>query len=851
MVGEDALDVRDRERSPDRGVRARVPGARWPAAASYSSRRVASSPSASSTDPMKAAPIPSTRNRSAQGVSTSYSSRAGSPPMPCCQKPPTTPARLGSHSLSTGQVLEHLGEQRQRRRPHLGGLAVEQPDQRPAVAGQLGQLAERGHELAPSPRSVRPRSISGQMPCTVLSTVALRLPPSSAKPADLGGAGEPSCSRSPARWASSPRQSTAYQEKKGCRSRSTSRSNSAMSMRAATRSPRSSRAITRSRSPSSSRPTSGTRRASATISPACCSRRATYAGPGDRVAVRGERAGQRPRVVEPPCHRDRLLGELATSLVGGGEGQRHRQPGQHERPRHRVVGAETVQRLLEQVGLHPVPEPHLEAGQARGETEGRPREQVGVVGAPPEIRGGEERLASPVEVARAEPGLARRGAGGRGGAVDPASDQLERAVAPAHGVLVGQHGRGRARGVLRRGGRCVGGRPAAAPGSGGAPARLPGHPCARTPRRSARPPRGAARDDGPERASRGPRRGPARGRSRAGRRPASPARRRPGRRPARPARRAAYRAASPAGSPTTRHPAPPRRRARPRPAGRAGPPDDGWWPGPTRAARSRPSPRRGTPRACAISETKSGLPPVRSVTARVSSSPGSRPVVAVISVRTSSAGSPRSSHDSPRVATWAASSRCSAVTSASWSRQPQTTRTARSERSVVRNCSSRNDPASTQCTSSSRSTTGRSRARSSITPSTASNNGNRPGTSTCASPVPSSNGTASRPRSPHCSGGRTPAAARTTWDQTQNDGVPGSSHPVPRRTVQPSARAATSASTRVLPMPASPWIQSTPAVPRAAVRQQRVGPGEDVVTTEQWLACSRRDSSLKEGTGSG
>ena len=341
-----------------------------------------------------------------------------------------------------------------------------------------------------------------------------------------------------------------------------------------------------------------------------------------------------------------------------------------------------------------------------------------------------------------------------------------------------------------------------------------------------------------------------RGRSRDGRPPASPGRRRPGRRPA---------PASSTDVVPSKEPSRVTDDDAPSTAAAPSAPSAGWarratrrrmvaWADSGSTVATEPAPRDAA--SLAISETNRGLPPVRSVTARVSTSPGSWPVVAVISVRTSSAGSPRSNHDSPRVATWAASSRCSEVTSASWSRQPQTTSTARSERSVVRNCSSRNDPASTQCTSSSRSTTGRSRARSSITPSTASNNGNRPGTSTCAPPVPSSNGSASRARSPHSSGGRTPAAARTTWDQTQNDGVPGSSQPVPRRTVHPSARAATSASTRVLPMPASPWIQSTPPCP---ARQSASSASARARTSSRpssgWLFTV--DSSLTEGTGSG
>ena len=118
-----------------------------------------------------------------------------------------------------------------------------------------------------------------------------------------------------------------------------------------------------------------------------------------------ERAGQRPRVVEPPRHGDGFLGELAAR-----SSEAVNDSATESRASTSTLGAESSgprrpQRLVEQVGLHAVPQPHLEAGQSRGEAERRPGDQVGVVAASPDVGSVEERLARPVEVARAEPRL--------------------------------------------------------------------------------------------------------------------------------------------------------------------------------------------------------------------------------------------------------------------------------------------------------------------------------------------------------------------------------------------------------------------------------------------------------------
>ena len=171
--------------------------------------------------------------------------------------------------------------------------------------------------------------------------------------------------------------------------------------------------------------------------------------PGDRVAVCRERAGECARIPESPAHGDRLLGELASALVGRCERQRYRQPRQHLCPGHGVVRPQPRQSFFEQIGLDAVPQTHLEAGQAGGEAQSGKCEEVGVIGPSRDLGRLEERLTSPVELTGGESGLAgeehesrvRRGS---------RLDQLEGAVTPSRGVLVGQH-RGRGTRCLLRG----------------------------------------------------------------------------------------------------------------------------------------------------------------------------------------------------------------------------------------------------------------------------------------------------------------------------------------------------------------------------------------------------------------
>ena len=110
----------------------------------------------------------------------------------------------------------------------------------------------------------------------------------------------------------------------------------------------------------------------------------------------------------------------------------------------------------------------------------------------------------------------------------------------------------------------------------------------------------------------------------------------------------------------------------------------------------------------------------------------------------------------------------------------------------------------------------------------------------------------SRPRSPHCPRWVcTAVTPRSTCDQTQNDGVPGSSQPVPRSTRQPS-RAGRDLGEHPRLADARVAVQpQQPAASLAAVGQQRIDPGEHVVAAEERAVRRRSARRVSRGTFTG
>ena len=361
-------------------------------------------------------------------------------------------------------------------------------------------------------------------------------------------------SRSPARWAAS----TAPERR---RTRSTAAGRAARPAgrtrgrrrRPRASAPRSQCATTRSRRPSSSSPRSPSDRPRSTISVAS-------AVPDDR---RGR--ARRWRRSAPPGRRPAPAGR--------------RWPGPARRPRRRAAGSgpassvkasptasrairctrsagssspSAVERLVEQVVLLPVDQPHLEAAQAGREPQRRLGQRRGVAGPPGEVGRLPVEHPRAVEVGRVEQG--RPGAAEQprpGGVVD--RDQVEGLAVEPGGVLPRL-------GVVRGARRLLGGRHDAV-AVGERHGRAAG---VRRPRRAARPgivggARGAAPGVGRPAWRRTPRRGRARATARGGHPPGAPGRW-PRRRRARRRRRRSSSPASVADRVRARRPDPGRRR---------------------------------------------------------------------------------------------------------------------------------------------------------------------------------------------------------------------------------------------------------------------------------------------------
>ena len=177
-----------------------------------------------------------------------------------------------------------------------------------------------------------------------------------------------------------------------------------------------------------------------------------------RSAPRGR--GRRRLRAEPPGHGHRLRGQGYPALGGAEERQGDGEPGQQVCALLAVVLGKQRQRLLQQIDLGVVEQPHLEAGEPRREAERRAGEVLGTSGWP--ARGRTPRRTRP------GPQRGHRSAGG---------SRRNDAAAGALGV-VGRHtgqrtGEGAGGDLVRLG---VGRRPRPRRPSGGRP--LPAEPAA-------------------------------------------------------------------------------------------------------------------------------------------------------------------------------------------------------------------------------------------------------------------------------------------------------------------------------------------------------------------------------------
>ena len=109
-------------------------------------------------------------------------------------------------------------------------------------------------------------------------------------------------------------------------------------------------------------------------------RTSTWSGPAIGVAVGRQGGAQGPRVTGGPGERDGPGGELRDAVRVLGEGQPDGQPGHQVHAQRGFVVAERRQRLVQQLVLLPVDEPHLEAAQAGREPQRRLGQAAGVPG---------------------------------------------------------------------------------------------------------------------------------------------------------------------------------------------------------------------------------------------------------------------------------------------------------------------------------------------------------------------------------------------------------------------------------------------------------------------------------------
>jgi hypothetical protein len=115
-------------------------------------------------------------------------------------------------------------------------------------------------------------------------------------------------------------------------------------------------------------------------------------GPGDRVAVRGQRRALDLRRSRPAGGRHRVLGQPDPICVGQGPGQCQRQPGPDRRPQAHLFRRQRPVGLPQQVGLLVVGGRHLETGHPAAEGERGVREVGGAALLDGRVRRPEQRV---------------------------------------------------------------------------------------------------------------------------------------------------------------------------------------------------------------------------------------------------------------------------------------------------------------------------------------------------------------------------------------------------------------------------------------------------------------------------